>query len=294
MIIVKIMDGLGNQMFQYALAKVFQWRGADVRIDTSLYHKKQIHMGYELDRIFCTDIPEASPSEISRLAGPIHTPHFKLLKRLLRRPNLKSTHVLEHQRSPDLRRFMPEIFELRDAYLEGYWQSERYFAGFRQQIQELFAFDPVQLGSVNLDLAEQMKGCQSVSIHFRLGDYSIEKKNRKYGGIATDDYYQKAIARIRAKLESPRFFVFSNNIERVKQTFNLDDCVFVSHNTGESSYMDLFLMASCHNNIIANSSFSWWGAYLNRNPDKIVLAPARWNNKRESPDIWCQDWIKIE
>jgi hypothetical protein len=68
----------------------------------------------------------------------------------------------------------------------------------------------------------------------------------------------------------------------------------VSHNTGESSYMDLFLMASCHNNIIANSSFSWWGAYLNRNPDKIVLAPARWNNKRESPDIWCQDWIKIE
>lgn len=133
----------------------------------------------------------------------------------------------------------------------------------------------------------------SVSIHIRRGDYLSEINQGLYGGICTEMYYAKAITYICNKIDQPSFFVFSNEIDWVKNNVDIPNPTYIDFNNGADSWQDMFLMSQCKHNIIANSSFSWWGAWLNRNTNKIVITPSRFINLEEDSDIIPDAWIRI-
>lgn len=188
------------------------------------------------------------------------------------------------------------IFSLNldeDYYLDGYWQDLRYFEE-EHKVKDYFKFR--ELDSRNKKICGQIKNHNSISIHIRRGDYV---KNSLYEGICTLDYYKKAIDYIKKRVEEPHFYVFSNDIRWSRENIGLkeNEVDYIDWNVDVDSYKDMQLMSYCKHNIIANSSFSWWGAFLNRNSKKIVISPKIWNNLRseESSNMLIRDeWIKID
>src|SRR5690606_38192956 len=146
-----------------------------------------------------------------------------------------------------------------------------------EELREHFQF-PQITDIKNKELIQHIQQRNSVSLHVRRGDYLIAS-NQHLGSICDNAYYEKAITYINEKTDSPLFVIFSNDIPWCKETFNNIDAIFVDWNTGNQSYIDMQLMSLCKHNIIANSSFSWWGAWLNNNPDKIVVSPNKWINE---------------
>ena len=137
-----------------------------------------------------------------------------------------------------------------------------------------------------------IQGTQSVSLHIRRGDYLDPENLERYGGICTIEYYMKGISIIKNYFERPSFFIFSNDMEWVKENMDIPNPVYIDINKGKDSYMDMYLMSRCKANIIANSSFSYWGAMLNINPSPLVVYPQKWFNNY-TPDIFPQSWIGI-
>ena len=182
---------------------------------------------------------------------------------------------------------------MEDAYLCGYWQSEKYFKDIREVILKEFTF-PIQAVKSNVKLTDQMKLENSVSIHVRRSDYLTEQNLKVYGNICTEKYYSNAINYIEGIIDNPHYYVFTDDLQWAKEYFKGDNYTIVSENRGKDSYIDMYLMSQCKHNIIANSSFSWWGAWLNQNPDKKVLAPKKWFHNHEKEEIVCEDWIRIE
>ena len=135
----------------------------------------------------------------------------------------------------------------------------------------------------------------AVSIHFRRGDYLTERNKYSYGGICTEDYYRAAMERITYKIKTPHFYVFSDDIEYVKENYDIPNAVFIERNMFDDyeDWYDMCLMSKCRNNIIANSTFSWWGAWLNAHKDKIVIAPEKWINTYSYEDIYPDNWIRM-
>lgn len=290
--IVNILGGLGNQMFQYTLALALEKRcqpGTVVRIDPRAFKGYPIHNGYELKRIFGVKIPEATVREVTRIAYPFLNYRIWQLCRLL--PKRKTIKYEWKSMAYDERVFA----DTREEYLIGYWQTERYFRPFRQDIIRAFAFPPFETGSQNEALGEELKQKCSVAVHIRRGDYL---KISNTSGICTIDYYQKAIARIKKLVIPDIFIIFSDDIDWCMEQFGAiignADIRFVNWNKGRESYRDMQLMSLCKHNIIANSSFSWWGAWLNQNPDKIVIAPSRWMNSEGWSEIIPEDWNTIK
>lgn len=290
--IVNILGGLGNQMFQYALALALEKHcGARtvVRIDPRAFNGYPIHNGYELKRIFNVKIPEATVCEVTKIAYPFLNYRIWQLCRLL--PKRKTIKYEWKSMAYDERVFA----NTHDEYLIGYWQTERYFRPFRQDIIKAFAFPPFETGSQNEALSEELKQKCSVAVHIRRGDYL---KINNTSGICTIAYYQKAIARIKEFITSDVFVIFSDDIDWCMEQFGTiigdADIRFVNWNKGKESYRDMQLMSLCKHNIIANSSFSWWGAWLNQNPNKIVIAPSRWMNSEGWSEIIPEDWITIK
>ena len=171
--------------------------------------------------------------------------------------------------------FYEEFLNLPSSvYLSGYWQSERYFEPYASVIREHLV-PRESMSEKNTALKQRMQATQSVSVHVRHGDY----QSAAYTGffaIQPPAYYRRAINSLRERLDNPTFFFFSDNISWCKQAFADQQAVFVDHNSGEQAYWDLLMMANCQHHIIANSSFSWWGAWLNPRPDKLVIAPQQW------------------
>lgn len=180
----------------------------------------------------------------------------------------------------------------------GYWQSEKYFKKNENTIRKDFTFKNKPTGN-NLKLLKKIKSLDSVSIHVRRGDYANDKKTNKFHGILSAKYYKKAIEVISGKVKNPVYFIFSDDIEWCKDNFRyLDKVFFVEGNIGNKDYEDMRLMSNCKHNIIANSSFSWWGAWLNVNPDKIVIAPKKWFLDKKAQEeigkeIVPKTWITI-
>lgn len=188
--------------------------------------------------------------------------------------------------------YEPQIFSVSTSkYYDGYWQSEKYFDNCIANIRDAFKFP--KLDSINQNLIEKLNGKISVSIHIRRGDYL---KDPLFRGLTDIDYYNRAIQYILNVVNVDCFVIFSNDIEWCKQNIaqltNLE-CVFVNWNKGVNSFRDMQLMSLCKHNIIANSSFSWWGAWLNNNPEKIVITPLKWINREYKTDIIPSSWIKI-
>lgn len=288
--IVNILGGLGNQMFQYALALAIKNRCEDnVRIDPRAFRGYPIHNGYELKRIFKVSIPEATVGEVMKVAYPFLNYRIWQLCRLL--PKRKSMRYEWKSMAYNERVFT----NTKNEYLIGYWQTERYFYPIRWEILKAFTFPSFEPGSKNESLGKELQQENSVALHIRRGDY-LEIGNTS--GICTIDYYKKAIAHIKEKVSPKVYSVFSDDIDWCIGQFGAiisdSDIRYVNWNKGKESFRDMQLMSLCKHNIIANSSFSWWGAWLNQNPEKIVIAPSLWMNSEGWSEIIPDDWITIQ
>ncbi len=275
MTIVKIQGGLGNQMFQYAFAKNLEKKGFDVFLDTSLYKKglsrggiNYTHNGFELERLFSISYKEASVQQTKKLA----TLPTSIFMRFRRKYITKKTHYIDK-----VFKYTPKIYDTTDdIYLEGYWQTEKYFSDIENEIRSTFSFTK-PISEKSQSTVEQIQSNTAASIHVRRGDYL-------QGGIhdvCTKTYYNNAISHAIASAKIQVFFVFSNDIEWAKENlnFNTIPAVYVDWNTGKDSWQDMYIMSQCSVNIIANSSFSWWAAWLNANKDKKIIAPSIWNRR---------------
>lgn len=270
------LGGLGNQMFIYALYYALKRKGIDVQIDASLYNLIRMHNGYELPNVF-----EVAPPDVFRRG--IHTQWLRFMLHF--KPSLL---VYEERFNRSL-----DVFSVNKPYITGYWQSDMYFSDYREDLLKLFSFKGVS--QRNMSLSEGMQSSHSVSIHIRRGDYLTVP-----GAMSscTEDYYRKAINIIYDYVQTPYFYIFSNDVEWSQNFAKKLGIPFtiIDHNKGKDSYQDMFLMTQCKHNIIANSSFSWWGAYLNQHKDSIVIAPHNWcvgHSEETLESDTPKDWIRI-
>ncbi len=265
MIIVRLRGGLGNQLFQYAAAKsLAMLHNAELKLDLYTYTKHP-YRKFELWR-FQIDAIEATRKEVHAFTGS-----NPLIRYLNKRENY--FHCPGVCAQPHYH-FFEDFFSLpSDIYLSGYWQSEKYFTRVADTIRRQFS-PATSLDERNAALENEMRNTNSISVHIRRGDYTWS--GNSFFGVTGKEYYEKAIARMETEIPGLRFYFFSDDPEWCRQNFQIPRAVFVSHNTGDDSFKDMLLMSACRHNIIANSTFSWWAAWLNQNPDKKVIAPLRW------------------
>ena len=292
MIISNIIGGLGNQMFQYAAGRACSLKLAvPLKLDTRDFSGYQLHQGFELDRLFNCHAEIAADTDLAKILG---WQRAKLAQRLLRRPQLKNLRYKSFVVEPHFN-YWSGISQLEDnKYLYGYWQSEKYFTEFTEQIREDFTFK-LPFSDQNAEIAEQISQVNTVSLHVRRGDYANSPKTTATHGLCSLDYYRAAIDYVIAHVVQPHFFIFSDDIAWVKANLNIgSSAFFIDHNTNQESYNDMRLMSLCKHNIIANSSFSWWGAWLNQNAEKIVIAPTQWFSKpADTSDLIPASWIRV-
>ncbi len=284
MLIVRIFGGLGNQMFQYALYKALRERGIEAYVDLSWFNNNDDHNGYELNSVFKLN-PRIASVKLSNKLGENETDIFHRFYRKI--IGHKETFIFHYGNEAVI--YYPEIFKINNKYLSGYWQNYNYFKDISDIIKQDFRFGPIDRDNENN--ADLIKNVESVCIHIRRGDYLKDKKLRD---VCQLKYYQKAVNYIKDRVASPVFFVFSDDINWCKKNLALDKAHYIHNNTGEKSYRDMQLMSLCKHNIIANSSFSWWGAWLNQNEKKIVIAPEKWMNKNLINDPICNDWMRVK
>lgn len=287
--IVKYIGGLGNQMFIYAfsvaLRETFR---QEILVDTHYYKSRNFHNGLEIERIFGIHLTEAKLSDKLKMSW--YFPNYWIDYHLLGKLPARKNTVRE---LPGQKVSLELLDDSSDKFYDGYWQSYQYFDSCRDVILKEFTFPKISMeDKLNFELNERLKNEEnSVGIHIRRGDYL---KNWKYRGLCGIDYYQKAIAYILEHIKSPKFFLFSDDIDWVKENISPllkgYDVTFVNWNHSINSYKDMQLMAMCKNLIIANSSFSWWAAYLNQN-NPIVVAPEKWINSFVDFRIQYKDWI---
>lgn len=289
MIMIKLQGGLGNQMFQYAAGKrLAMRRNAELKADGTLYETEQNNMtprSFELS-CFDMDVQFAQEREIQRFKKEPNL-MYRIRRRLGMTP--RSLIFTEKQFS-----FDPAVLELPDdMYIQGYWVSEKYFKDIEETIRKDFTFSEPLEGK-NKEIAGRIGKVNSVSIHVRRGDYVASKKTNSFHGTCDISYYEKAIEYIAKRVDDPHFFVFSDDIEWVKENLSIPYTTeYIDWNTGKESYRDMQLMSLCKHNIIANSTFSWWGAWLNANEGKIVVAPKRWFKAQEvnTDDLFPKEWV---
>lgn len=297
--IVNISGGLGNQMFHYAFALSIKHRfpKEDVFIDIShmnyifckKYKTANLHNGYELEKIFKNlSLKNASARQLIKVTWYI--PNF-ILSRIGRKilPVRKSEYI---QDKAMYFAYDENAYKcVGDVYFEGYWESVTNYVPLRDTIRKEYAHP--EPDAENKNFINELKLTESVGIHVRRGDY-LETK--AFQGLCGIDYYEKAIKKILEDGKRHTFYIFSNDIRWCKQnlTHLIGDnkVVFVTHNTGNKSFWDMFLMTYCKDLIIANSSFSWWGAFLNSRYGRVV-APKKWMNRDADFDIWLDNWIRI-
>ena len=283
--IVRFLGGLGNQMFQYAFYKSLEKKFGSVKADLTEFDGYGLHNGFELERIFPIRLDKASPFWV-KLYDPRH--RSWLHRKLRRMTGLKQAFYEEKA----LFQYDSSPFKDKGSRLYwGYWQNERYFSDVAGMLREDFKFK-LPLNEKNALVLQQIQSCNSVSIHVRRGDYL---HNELLGGICDQAYYRRAIETMLEKINDPEFFVFSNEIDWCQSNLNLPKAHFISWNHGDQSYIDMQLMSHCKHHIIANSSFSWWSAWLNSYSEKIVISPLRWtNDPAHSPsDIIPSQWISL-
>ena len=281
MIITKLKGGLGNQLFQYAVGRALALHNKlPLKLDLTVFENYKLHNGYRLDQ-FAIQAGIATENEIINLKGGNN-----VLFSALRKAGLfKRKSYFKEKRSSY---FDARVFKNNFVYLDGYWQNELYFSNIREVL--LRELSPINsMNDLGCDYLEPINKCNSVSLHVRRGDY-LNLKNINVLGV---DYYMKAVEYIRKSVEKPIFFIFSDDLDWCKKSLGfLDGCIYVDRTQTEID--DLKLMSFCRHNIIANSSFSWWGAWLNQNPRKTVIAPKDWMlNDPGSNNVILSDWVKF-
>lgn len=291
MIIVRLIGGLGNQLFQYSLGRhLCEIHKTELKIDISGFESYKLHK-YSL---WAFNIREncASPEEVKALTTPKTGIAGQLLAKIFhKKPRRAKTNIREKK----LFSFNPKILKLSDGvYLNGYWQSEKYFADIAGIIRQEATVKFQQTGK-DKGLAEMIASTESVSLHIRRGDYVSNPKTKQVHGICGIDYYSRCVEHIIQIVKKPHFFIFGDDPEWARTSLKLPyPNTLVDHNDADKNYEDLRLMSQCRHHILANSSFSWWGAWLNPKEDKLVFAPRRWIAKKKVnfKDIIPARWTK--
>jgi hypothetical protein len=274
MIIINMSGGLGNQMFQYALYLKMKSLGKKAKLDTSLYKNPNCGRKLELS-IFGIDLKKSNYT-------------------LLDSKKVKLENIFKKYScyKDKIGIYQPEIFNMDNVFLDGYWQNEKYFSDIKSDICKAFTFS-VPIGNSMKKLIERMEDENSVSLHVRRGDYVTIENQGVYGNICTTDYYERAIRYINENVENPHFYLFSDDICWVRENIYREGMTVIDINNEGNSYMDMFLMSTCRHHIIANSTFSWWGAWLGTYAGKIVVSPSRWFQNHKTTDIICKGWVRI-
>ena len=277
MIMIQMTGMMGNQMFSYALYKALQQKGKDVCIeDFTHYEKDNLNC---LKSVFHLSYKSAERMEYDRLTDS----SMKLFHRVRRKLLGRKAHLYQEKEAIV---FEPGVFDTDDVYMIGYFQSQKYFENVADQLHRDFRFDFVNFPDEVQNLRKKMLEGISVSVHIRRGDYMSEKFSKIYGDICTDAYYAGARRYLKDKYGNCTFYLFTDDPEWGKAQ-ECEDTIYVDAAGPDSAYVDMALMSCCKHNIIANSSFSWWGAWLNENPGKEVIAPARWLNTSDGQDIYA-------
>ncbi|MCI8522546.1 MAG: alpha-1,2-fucosyltransferase [Lachnospiraceae bacterium] len=314
MVIIQLAGGLGNQMFQYALYLQFQNLHKEVKIDDVAGFVEDEKRDPSLSAFGIT-YQKADPKEIEEMLDASLLFWHRVRRKLFGR---KRKSYFEADK-----RFKPEIFTWDDIYLEGYWQTEKYFEAVADQVRAAFDVDRLLMVQQAEDMVKagrtkqqtkvqtylrQITQTQSVSLHIRRGDYLTPENQALFGGICTEAYYKEAVRLMRKQYPGCRFFLFTNDKEWAKERFADDkggrttetaladgepaDVIVVDLPEG-SDHEEFALMSKCKHHILANSSFSWWASYLNQNPGKTVLAPPKWLNGWDCQDFYREDMRKV-
>ncbi len=296
MIIVNLKGGLGNQMFQYACGRALSLRmkerGEDGTLKLDATGFDRITSGetvrtFDL-RSFNVDAPLASADEILRIKYPFGS--ISKAWRLFKAKVLRKFYI----------NFDPAVLDRRgDVYLDGFWQTEDYFKDFEKAIRDDFTLAKPPGATARDWFKAITENHNAVSLHVRRGDYVSDKATGEHHGTCDAKYYERALmdvaekmddrARVRGVLAVPSLYVFSDDIEWARRNLSFPcPTAFVS-SPDMTPAEEMALMSACQHHIIANSTFSWWGAWLGQNPEKIVVAPKRWAN--EHNDDWYKDLI---
>ena len=265
-IIIEVAGGLGNQMFQYALYQKYLHMGKAVKLDLFSYENPK-SMPFELD-LFHLPYDVDTKKERSGYMDQKRLSVYRILDQISGRP--KHSYYAEKL---DVG-YQPEILNFENTYLSGYWQCEKYFMDFRQDVLDLFQFPDQQINLASRSLQEQMRREQAVAVHVRRGD--LKEEVSSYGAPASFDYFINATAFFKKKLYRPYFYFFSDEPEWVKMDLlprlSVKDCAeVVDINGSDKGYMDLYLLAHCKHQITTKGTLGKFGALLADNPDKYVV-----------------------
>ena len=273
--IIKLKGGLGNQMFQYAFYLAMKRKHPLTCYLFDNGESRFCHNGIALDDAF--EIETAKKGKWCRRVNR----HLPAIVRNACR--VEQENALQYD-AKYLDSNRPT------AVFDGYWQSEKYFSPVAEVVRRAFRFREEKISDKNKEMAEAFHGLETVSVHIRRGDYL---QLTEYHGLCTESYYHDAMDFMRIHHPNATFVFFSDDIPWVKENIMEDSAVYVDWNVEKDSWQDMYLMSQCKHNIIANSSFSWWGAWLNGNPNKSVVAPKQWFKVSPNYDILPSEWITL-
>lgn len=290
MIVVKLLGGLGNQMFQYAAAKSLAVKkNAELLLDTSSFDALTGNITKRKFELDCLHVNEnlATTDQIEKFERP------SLLTKVVNktRPYYKKSVYYEPHFHFDQNFFKASS----NIMLVGYWQTEKYFSSISSVIRDTFAIKS-KLSHATMSIFEHASNTNSASIHIRRGDYISNPETKRVHGSCDLEYYEKAIDLLKTRSGVTHLFIFSDDINWARENIRSSlATVFVDHNDEQHAYEDMYLMSNCKHNVIANSSFSWWGAWLNNNEGKTVIAPEKWFNDfpADTKDLYPPNWVTI-
>lgn len=307
MLVVRFCGGLGNQMYQYAFCIKLKslFPECAIKIDLSEYYTCRYHHGYEIDFIFSKDLefPRIGWWDLKELKGELPALPFIYMGKISREMERLRKRINERWFSTNQKQIldesqidvfhMKEYFELefenRDYYFEGYWSQINYYVDQLEKLKKTFNFKEFT-EEKNIIIAEKIRTTQSVGVHIRRGDYIGTEMD-----ILTLEYYIEAIQYMNHRVENAVFYFFSDDVKYIEESFGfLKNKSIIWWNQGNKSYRDLQLMTYCKHNIIANSSFSQWGALLNQNHHHIVLYPSKKCVGTEMEQVLLSNWYRIE
>lgn len=301
MIIVRLMGGLGNQMFQYAFAySLSQKHKTIIKVDTTLLEDRNkpdeivTHRDLLLNKVFNISLNLASNEDVEYFNGKKYNHWFgKIFNRIvliLRKPAL----VIEKSRE-----FHPEYLNLKNNIcLVGAFQSEKYFKMYASDIRKIFSFKTPIL-AISSELVTKLQTENSVAVHIRRGDYVTSPLYSTTIGALPVSYYNEAIELICEKIKNPIFYIFSDDLNWCKENLKSENVSFYfvdDEHVGAYAANYLQLLTKCKHYIISNSTFSWWGAWLSDSDnDKIVIAPKKWflDTSLDGKDIVPENWIQL-
>jgi hypothetical protein len=287
MIVTRLYGGLGNQLFQYAAGRSLAHHlGTTLKLDISAFRKYTLH-AYGLNQWnIQEDIAVDREVEIFRLKEVISRWTRKITGARPGYTVFREKHF----------HFCPDIFSVTgNVMLMGYWQSEKYFLNIEEEIRKEIVVKTPQLGK-DLEIYGKINETDSISLHVRRLDYVTNAATSQTHGTCSLEYYNRSVDLISQRVKAPHVFVFSDDSRWAREHLRIPCPVsYLEHNDASRNFEDLRLMSQCKHNIIANSTFSWWGAWLNANPGKVVCAPARWfsDPRHDTRDIYPEGWLKI-